>query len=124
MYKVIVEPEQGENGITQRDVGMFTCKRCGNMFPRVLGRAHYLIVREIELNRLRKEAEEFKEKARDLELAVQKLQKEKERSEESLRNEARRGAIESMKSQLEQIETHVNYLQAERDRLKTELAED
>jgi hypothetical protein len=123
VYKVTVEPEQGERGITKRDVGMYRCQRCDTTFPRVLGRVHYLLMPETELNRLRKESEDFKQKARGLELAIQKLQKEKEQREASLRKEVHEGMITSMESQLEQIEKHVKYLQTERDRLKTELAE-
>jgi hypothetical protein len=123
VYKVTVEPEQGERGITKRDVGMFRCQRCDTTFPRILGRVHYLLVPEAELNRLKKEGEDFKKKAKGLELAIQKLQKESQQREESLRNDVRRGTITGMESQLDQVEKHVKYLQAERDRLRAEMAE-
>lgn len=122
MYKVTVEPEQGERGITKREVGMFRCQRCDTTFPRILGRVHYLLVPEAELNRLKKEGEDFK-KAKGLELAIQKLQKESQQREESLRNDVRRGTITGMELQLDQVEKHVKYLQAERDRLGAEMAE-
>src|SRR5208283_1402675 len=92
VYKVTVEPEQGERGITKREVGMFRCQRCDTTFPRILGRVHYLLVPEAELYRLKKEGEDFK-KAKGLELAIQKLQKESQQREESLRNDVRRGTI-------------------------------
>jgi len=123
VYKVTVEPEEGERGITKRDVGMFRCQRCDTTFPRILGRVHYLLVPEQELNRLKKEAEDSKQKAKGLELTVQKLQEDGRKREESLRNEARKGTINGMESQLEQIEKHVKYLQAERDQLRAEIAE-
>jgi len=122
VYKVTVEPEQGERGITKREVGMFRCQRCDTTFPRILGRVHYLLVPEAELNRLKKEGEDFK-KAKGLELAIQKLQKESQQREESLRNDVRRGTITGMELQLDQVEKHVKYLQAERDRLGAEMAE-
>jgi septal ring factor EnvC (AmiA/AmiB activator) len=123
VYKVTVEPEQGERGITKRDVGMFRCQRCDTTFPRILGRVHYLLVPETELNRLKKEDEDFKQKAKGLEISIQRIQKEQDQREELLRNEVREGKIAGMESEVEQIEKHVRYLQAERDRLRAEIAE-
>jgi len=119
---VVVEPEQGERGVIKRDVGMYRCPRCDTTFPRVLGRIHYLLVPETEFNRLTKEAGENKTKADELELAMVVLRKEKLDHDEVMTRQLRDKVISSLESELGQLEKHVKHLQAERDRLKNELA--
>ena len=63
--------------MVKRDVGMYRCPRCDTTFPRVLGRVHYLLVPETEFNRLKKEGEENRTKADELEVAMEALRKEK-----------------------------------------------
>lgn len=122
VYKVVVEPEQGERGIVKRDVGMYRCPRCDTTFPRVLGRVHYLLVPEAEFNRLKKEAEESKVEAEQLGAAIDALKKEKAEHEEMLTRQLRDKVISSLESELGQLERQVKHLQAERDRLKKEVA--
>jgi uncharacterized C2H2 Zn-finger protein len=122
VYKVVVEPEQGERGIVKRDIGMFRCPRCDTTFPRVLGRVHYLLVPETEFNRMKKEGEESKARAGELEGAMVSLKKEKLEHEETLTRQLRDKVISSLESELGQLERHVKHLQAERDRLKNEIA--
>ena len=122
VYKVVVEPEQGERGIVKRDVGMYRCPRCDTTFPRVLGRVHYLLVPETEYNRVKKEGEDNKVKVGELEVAMESLRKEKMEHEEMLTKQLRDKVISSLESELGQLEKHVKHLQAERDRLKNEVA--
>ena len=81
---MVVEPEQGERGVVKRDVGMYRCPRCDTTFPRVLGRVHYLLVPESELNRLKKEGEDNRTRAEVLEAEMESLRKEKLEHEETL----------------------------------------
>jgi hypothetical protein len=122
VYKVVVEPEQGERGVVKRDVGMYRCPRCDTTFPRVLGRVHYLLVPETEFNRLKNEAEENKVKADEANAAMEALKKEKLEHEDVLTRQLRDKVISSLESELGQLEKHVKQLQAERDRLKNEIA--
>ena len=122
VYKVVVEPEQGERGIVKRDVGMYRCPRCDTTFPRVLGRVHYLLVPETELNRLKKDSEEFKTKSEVLEVEMDSLRKEKVAHEEMLTKQLRDKVISSLESELGQLEKHVKHLESERDRLKKEIS--
>jgi hypothetical protein len=122
VYKVVVEPEQGERGVVKRDVGMYRCPRCDTTFPRVLGRIHYLLVPESEFNRLKKDAEENKIKADELELSMNALRKEKLEHDDVMMRQLRDKVISSLESELGQLEKHVKHLQAERDRLKNEIA--
>jgi hypothetical protein len=122
VYKVVVEPEQGERGVVQRDVGMFRCPRCDATFPRVLGRVHYLLVPDTEFKRLKKEAEENKAKASDLDVTVEALRREKLEREEALTQQLRDKVIAGLESELGQLEKHVEHLREERDRLQHEVA--
>jgi hypothetical protein len=122
VYKVVVEPEQGERGVVKRDVGMYRCPRCDTTFPRVLGRVHYLLVPETEFNRLKNEAEENKVKADEANAATEALKKEKLEHEDALTRQLRDKVISSLESELGQLERHVKQLQTERDRLKNEMA--
>lgn len=122
VYKVVVEPDQGERGIVQRDVGMFRCPRCDTTFPRVLGRVHYLLVPDTEFKRLKKEAEENKTKADDLDVTVEALRKEKLEREEALTQQLREKVIAGLESELGQLEKHVEHMREERDSLQDEIA--
>ena len=122
VYKVVVEPEQGERGVVKRDVGMYRCPRCDTTFPRVLGRVHYLLVPETEFNRMKKDAEENKTRADELEQSMNTLKKEKQDHDDVMTRQLRDKVISSLESELGQLEKHVKHLQAERDRLKNEIA--
>jgi hypothetical protein len=123
VYKVTVEPEQGERGIVKRDVGMFRCPRCDTTFPRVLGRVHYLLVPESEHNRLKKEGEESKVKADSLDVALEALRKEKVQREESLSKQVREGVLSKLEAEIRQLEKHVEQLKTDKVRLQAELKE-
>jgi septal ring factor EnvC (AmiA/AmiB activator) len=123
VYKVVVEPEQGERGILKRDVGMYRCPRCDTTFPRVLGRVHYLLVPEAEYTRLKKETEENRLKAESLDEALENLKREKFQKEESLSRQLRDSMISSLEGEVRQLEKNVKQLKADRDHLKAELAE-
>jgi hypothetical protein len=121
VYKVTVEPEQGERGIVKRDVGMFRCPRCDSTFPRVLGRVHYLLVPETEFNRLKKEVEENKVKVESLDEELETVRKEKLQNEESLNRQLRDSVIRSLEAEVRQLEKHVKQLKGYRDDLKAEI---
>jgi hypothetical protein len=123
VYKVTVEPEQGERGVIKRDVGMYRCPRCDTTFPRVLGRVHYLLVPETEYTRLKKEAEDNKLKAEALDEAIETLKKEKFQREESLGRQLKDSMIASLEAEVRQLDKNVKQLKADRDSLKAELEE-
>ena len=122
VYKVVVEPSQGERGIMKRDVGMYRCPRCDTTFPRVLGRVHYLLVAETEFNRLNKELSDTKLKADETDKAMKELETLKAQREEALTKQLRESVIVSLESQIEQLDKAVKQLQTERERLKGEIA--
>jgi predicted nucleic acid-binding Zn-ribbon protein len=80
------------------------------------------MVAESEYNRLKKEGEDNKTRVGELEVAMESLRKEKAEHEETLTKQLRDKVISSLESELGQLERHVKHLQAERDRLKEEVA--
>jgi hypothetical protein len=122
VYKVTVEPEQGERGIVKRDVGMFRCPRCDTTFPRVLGRVHYLLVPETEHNRMKKELEACQTDAKSSHDELEALKREKEVSEDTLSKQLRASMIASLEAEIRQLEKSVDQLKADRETLKTELS--
>lgn len=120
VYKVTVEPEEGERGIVKRDVGMFRCPRCDTTFPRVLGRVHYLLVPETEHNRLRKELADSQTDAKSSREQVEAMRREKTTREEALTKQLRESMITSLESEIKQLEKNVKQLRADRDTLRSE----
>ncbi len=123
VYKVTVEPEQGERGIVKRDVGMYRCPRCDTTFPRVLGRVHYLLVPETEYSRLKKDVSDYKAKSESAGEQMEALRKEKVQREESLTRQLKDSVIAKLEAEVRQLEKNVKQLKADKGRLETELAE-
>ncbi len=121
VYSVTVEPEQGERGLTKRDVGMFRCPRCDTSFPRILGKKRYLFVADGEYARMVKEAADLKKSVESLESNMERARKQGEEREEGMKKEIRKGKIDGLESVLTQVEKHVKYLRTERDRLAKEV---
>ena len=121
VYKVTVEPEQGERGIVKRDVGMFRCPRCDTTFPRVLGRVHYLLVPETEHNRMKKEIEDGKASIKRLDEQVETVRKEKQQREDSLAKQLRDGIISGLEAEIRQLEKNVKHLRSEKEKISAEL---
>lgn len=121
MYNVTVEPEEGERGITKREVGMFRCPRCDTSFPRVLGKKHYLLVPEIEFTRLKKEVEDVNGKNVELLGTIEQGKRDLAQREQFLRKELQKDTLTGLESELGQLEKHVKYLRTERDRMKKEV---
>jgi hypothetical protein len=123
VYKVTVEPEQGERGIVKRDVGMYRCPRCDTTFPRVLGRVHYLLVPETEYSRLKKEVSEYKAKSETVAEQMEIVKKEKLQREESLTRQLKDGVIAKLEAEVRQLEKNVKQLKSDKSRLEEELEE-
>ena len=123
VYRVVVEPEQGERGIVNREVGMYHCPRCDTTFPRVLGRVRYLLVPESEYTRLKKETSESKAKADHVSEEIEVLKKEKIQREEWLNRQLKDSVIAKLEAEVKQLEKHVRQLKTDKSRLESELQE-
>ena len=123
VYKVTVEPEQGERGIVKRDVGMYRCPRCDTTFPRVLGRVHYLLVPETEYSRLKKDVTDYKAKSESVGEQMEVLKKDKLQREESLTKQLKDSVIAKLEGEVRQLEKNVKQLKSDKGRLEAELEE-
>jgi len=121
-YSVTVEPEEGERGITKRDVGMFRCPRCDASFPRVLGKKRYLLVPETEFTRMKKEMNDLQKKGEAMQESLEQSKKELSEREEALKEQYQKVSLTGLESELSQLEKHVKYLRSERDRLSREIS--
>jgi glutamine synthetase len=75
----------------------------------------------MEYGRLRKEAEDNKNKAAGLEAAIERLHKERQEHDELMTRQMRETVIEKLEAEVKQLERHVKHLKTERDSLKTVL---
>ena len=71
VFTVIVEPKEGERGLTQRKVGMYSCDKCGTKFPTVVSRQHYLVVPDDQMARIQTDIKSLKKTNQDLEKRIQ-----------------------------------------------------
>jgi septal ring factor EnvC (AmiA/AmiB activator) len=117
-FTVIVEPKEGERGLTQRKVGMYTCGKCGTKFPTVMSRQHYLVVAEEQLSKIQTDLKNLKKTNQDLEKRIEgmdrdyaELQRAVERSEKD--NESR-----ILEAKVDALERHVAYLRKEKGELE------
>src|SRR5271170_1813858 len=84
VFTVIVEPKEGERGLTQRKVGMYGCEKCGTKFPTVVSRQHYLVVAEDQLNQIQTDIKSLKKTNTDLEMRIQLMGRDYSDLEKSL----------------------------------------
>ena len=87
VFTVIVEPKEGERGLTQRKVGMYNCDKCGTKFPTVVSRQHYLVVPDDQMNKIQTDIKNLKKTNQDLEKHIQLMDKEYAELQKSLEQE-------------------------------------
>lgn len=122
LFTVIVEPKEGERGLTQRKVGMYNCDKCGTKFPTVVSRQHYLVVAEEQLGQIQTDIKNLKKANQDLEKRIQVMDKEYSELQKRLdrsKKDAENGVLEA---KLEALEKHVTYLRKEKGQLEENAA--
>lgn len=115
MFSVIVEPKEGERGLTERKVGMYQCPKCGTKFPIVVSRQRYLIIAEDQLKQiqtdlkaLKRDHTELKKQHEDLETILDRTKKESE--------------IRQLETRLRSLEEQITYLKKEKGELEERVA--
>jgi chromosome segregation ATPase len=115
MFSVIVEPKEGERGLTERKVGMYQCPKCETKFPIVVSRQRYLIIAEdqvrqiqTDLKALKKNHAELKKQYEDLENALDRAKKESE--------------VRQLEIKLRSLEEQITYLKKEKEELEQRVA--
>jgi septal ring factor EnvC (AmiA/AmiB activator) len=117
-FNVIVEPVQGERGMTERKVGMYTCSKCGTKFPTVISRQRYLIVAEEQLKSIQDELSSVKKGNEDLSAKVQGMLQQQKEMESSMDRAAKEHEVKRLQAKLAELEEFVGYLRKEKGELE------
>jgi chromosome segregation ATPase len=117
-FNVIVEPSQGERGMTERKVGMYTCSKCGTKFPTVISRQKYLIVAEEQLKSIQDELNSVKKGNEELSTKVQGMIQQQRAMENSMDRAARENELKRLQLRLAELEEFVGYLRKEKGELE------
>jgi septal ring factor EnvC (AmiA/AmiB activator) len=118
LFTVIVEPKEGERGLTQRKVGMYQCGKCDTRFPTVVSRQHYLVVAEEQMSKVQADLRDLKKTNQGLEKRIEAMSKQHtdlERMISRTQNEADTALLEA---KVEALEKHVAYLRKEKGELE------
>ncbi len=118
LFTVIVEPKEGERGLTQRKVGMYSCDKCGTKFPTVVSRQHYLLVAEEQLGKIQTDIKNLKKTNQDLEKRIGAMDKEYADLQKVVDRSKRDAETRALESKLEALEKHVAYLRKEKGELE------
>ncbi len=118
LFTVIVEPKEGERGLTQRKVGMYSCDKCGTKFPTVVSRQHYLLVAEDQLSKIQADIKSLKKTNQDLEKRIQLMDKEYADIQKTLDRSRKDSETRVLEAKMEALEKHVAYLKKEKGELE------
>ena len=117
-FTVIVEPKEGERGLTQRKVGMYTCDKCGTKFPTVISRQHYLVVAEEQLGKIQTDIKNLKKTNHDLEKRIEAMDKEYTELQRVVDRGNKETEAKILEAKVEALEKHVAYLRKEKGELQ------
>jgi len=117
-FSVLVEPSKGEQGMTERRVGMYTCSRCGTKFPTVVSKQRYLIVAEEELKRMNEELKEVRKDNEGLLKRVKTIEEEHTLLQKSLEQRGKDSEIRELELKLNQLESYVTHLRKDKEELE------
>jgi predicted RNase H-like nuclease (RuvC/YqgF family) len=118
LFTVIVEPKEGERGLTQRKVGMYSCDKCGTKFPTVVSRQHYLVVPDDQMTKIQTDIKTLKKMNQDLEKRIQQMDREYAELQRSLERSKKDTDTRVLEAKLEALEKHVAYLRKEKGELE------
>ena len=117
-FNVIVEPAQGERGMTERRVGMYTCAKCGTKFPTVISRQRYLIVAEEQLKSIQDQLNSVKKGNEELSARMQGMVEQQKEMENSMEQTAKENEVKRLQTKLAELEGFVSYLRKEKGELE------
>jgi predicted RNase H-like nuclease (RuvC/YqgF family) len=117
-FTVIVEPKEGERGLTQRKVGMYTCDKCGTKFPTVMSRQHYLVVAEEQLSKIQTDVKNLKKTNHDLEKRIEAMDKEYAELQMAVERSKKDTETRILEAKVDALEKHVAYLRKEKGELE------
>jgi septal ring factor EnvC (AmiA/AmiB activator) len=122
MFSVIVEPKEGEKGLTQRKVGMYSCSSCGLKFPTVISRQHYLIVGEEQLTQIQNDVKSLKKENEGLQKKLESLMTEHDNLQNLLENTRKEAEVSQLQTKLHELDQQVSYLNKEKEQLEQKVS--
>jgi predicted RNase H-like nuclease (RuvC/YqgF family) len=122
VFTVIVEPREGERGLTQRKVGMYQCSKCGTKFPIIVSRQKYLVVAEDQMKKLQNDIQDLKKNNNELTHDVDGLKRNQEELEEAIKMKEKESEIKQLEVKLRALETQVSYLKKEKGELEEKVS--
>ena len=117
VFTVIVEPKEGEHGLTQRKVGMYACEKCGTKFPVVVSRQHYLIVADEQMSQIKADIKNLKKMNEEQDKRIELMDKEYGDLQRRLERSKKDADTRVLEAKLEALEKHVSYLRKEKGEL-------
>lgn len=118
LFTVIVEPKEGERGLTQRKVGMYQCGKCDTKFPTVVSRQHYLVVAEDQMNQVQTDLRDLKKTNQGLEKRIEAMSKQHTDLEKMMTKTKTEADTALLEAKVEALEKHVAYLRKEKGELE------
>lgn len=122
VFTVIVEPNEGERGLTQRKVGMYQCSKCNTKFPIIVSRQKYLIVAEDQLKKIQGDLKGLRATNEELEQKVNNLVKDQEELQEALKQKEKESQVKQLEVKLRALESQVSYLRKEKGELEEKVS--
>ena len=119
---MIVEPKEGERGLTQRKVGMYQCSKCNTKFPIIVSRQKYLVVAEDQLRKIQSDLKDLKATNQTLEQKVNGLVKDQEELQETLKRKDKESQVKQLEVKLTALEGQVSYLRKEKGELEEKVS--
>lgn len=122
VFTVIVEPKDGERGLTQRKVGMYQCPKCGTRYPTVVSRQHYLVVAEEQLAKIQADLRDLKKTNEELDERIKSMGKDYEDLQKTLDRAKNIAETRILEAKVDALEKHVAYLRKEKEELEGKAA--
>jgi septal ring factor EnvC (AmiA/AmiB activator) len=122
VFTVIVEPNEGERGLTQRKVGMYQCSKCNTKFPIIVSRQKYLVVAEDQLRKIQGDLKDLKATNLELQQKVTDLVKDQEIMQETMTQKDRESQLKQLEVKVHALEGQVSYLRKEKGELEEKVS--
>ncbi len=122
VFTVIVEPNEGEHGLTQRKVGMYQCSKCNTKFPVIVSRQKYLVVAEDQLKKIQSDLRDMRTTNQELEQRVNGLVKDQEELQEALKQKEKESQLKQLEIKVSALEGQVSYLRKEKGELEEKVS--
>jgi DNA repair exonuclease SbcCD ATPase subunit len=122
VFTVIVEPKEGERGLTQRKVGMYQCSKCGTKFPIIVSRQKYLVVAEDQLKKLQSDIQDLRRNNEDLVHSVDGLKRNQEELQDTIQRKEKESHVKQLEVKLNALESQVSYLRKEKGELEEKVS--